>query len=66
MFPFLAAHRAEVFPAVAYAGLLPPQGVGRPCASRSFRDKLILLLFPLFSGGAGAGLVYYPCQRLGA
>jgi hypothetical protein len=34
--------------------------------SPSFRDKLIFALFPQVSGGAGAGLVYYPCQRLGA
>ena len=35
-------------------------------SSPSFRDKLILVFFSLVSGGAGAGLVYYPCQRLGA
>ncbi len=34
--------------------------------SRSFRDKLILLLFPLVSGCAGRGWAYYPRQRLGA
>ena len=38
----------------------------RRTSSLSFRDKLIFCLFPLVSGGAGAGLVYYPCQRLGA
>ena len=38
-------------------GLLP---------SRSFLAKLILGLFLLVSGCAGVGLVYYPCQRLGA
>ena len=34
--------------------------------SPSFRDKLIFALFLLVSGDAGAGPVYYPCQRLGA
>ena len=37
-----------------------------PGASPSFRDKLILVFFSLVSDGAGVGLMYYPCQRLGA
>ena len=36
------------------------------CPSRSFRDKLILRVFALFSGCSGPGWAYYPCQRLGA
>jgi diaminopropionate ammonia-lyase len=34
--------------------------------SRSFRDKLILVLFALVRVYAWPGWVYYPCQRLGA
>jgi len=34
--------------------------------SPTFLDKLIYSSFPLFRMGAGAGWVYYPCQRLGA
>jgi len=34
--------------------------------SRSFRDKLILVLFALVRVCAWHGSAYYPCQRLGA
>jgi hypothetical protein len=45
-----------------------PVGVLREVApaSPSFRDKLIFVMFPLVSGCARRGWVYYPCQRLGA
>jgi hypothetical protein len=44
-------------------GLAPPIGPG---SSRSFRAKLILVLFALVRVHALPGLAYYPCQRLGA
>ena len=47
------------------ASQLAPVTPRVPRPSASFRDKLILLWFPLVSSGAGADLVYYPCQRLG-
>ena len=37
-----------------------------PSTSPTFLDKLILTAYVLVSGGAGAGWVYYPSQRLGA
>ncbi|MGH3594093.1 MAG: hypothetical protein ACRDRF_24130, partial [Pseudonocardiaceae bacterium] len=57
------------------SGRDPPRGEHYRCTrasvassrtSPTFLDKLIYSSFPLVSMGAGAGLVYYPCQRLGA